>query len=92
METKKLVTFITRTPAGDAVQSIGGFENSVSWSRPLADAVEDVQSGRCQYYVSIGLRKVNLVVAEQAGSSYLKTMIDGLSPANLLALPDGPAA
>jgi hypothetical protein len=42
------------------------------------------------YYVSVGGKSVDVIVATHNNNKYIKTTADGLHPNNLLSLPECP--
>jgi hypothetical protein len=61
------------------------------WKITQERAIEGIESGEWQFYVSAGGKSVWVIVAvSAAGNKYLKTENDGEHPNNLLSLPECP--
>ncbi|MGA2494540.1 MAG: DUF3892 domain-containing protein [Roseiarcus sp.] len=55
------------------------------------EAIEGIERGDWEFYVHVGRNTVNVIIATSAaGSKYLQTVADGVTPDNLLALPEFP--
>jgi hypothetical protein len=52
------------------------------------EIIRDIERGANSYYVSVGGRHVQVVVATHRGRKYLKTTPDAYPKNNLLALPE----
>ncbi|HAF09793.1 MAG TPA: DUF3892 domain-containing protein [Chloroflexi bacterium] len=70
----------------ERIQAIGG----AGWKHLENDAIARIDRGSDDYTVSRAGRTVRLVVATHQGRRYLRTEPDGVSPDNLLALPECP--
>lgn len=84
---------INKTPRNDPhlrIRNIGGVSNGTRWHLSLDEAIREIESGRQAFYVSVGGRWVDVIVAIHQGHKYLKTVADGLQPNNLLSLPECP--
>lgn len=68
----------------ERIQTIGG----TGWKHLEDDAIGRIDRGSDDYSVSRGGRTVRVIVATHEGRRYLKTEPDGVSPDNLLALPE----
>lgn len=76
----------------ERIRFIGGVNSdSERWKMTEHDAIQFIEFGTYSFYVErpIGHR-VGVIVAKRLGHKYLKTVVDGESPDNLLALPDCP--
>lgn len=51
-------------------------------------AIRSIEQGVHSYFVSVGGKRVDVIVATHGGRKYLKTTADGYAPNNLLNLPD----
>lgn len=82
------VTCINKRPAHydphTRIQAIGGS----GWKQLEDDAIGRIEGGNDTYSVTRGGLTVRVVVANHQGRKYLKTEADGVSPDNLLALPE----
>lgn len=59
------------------------------WSpKSKDDAIDDIDSGRHTYYVTLGNSKVNIHVVNVGGKKHLRTDPDGKGKNNLEELPD----
>ncbi len=76
----------------ERIINIGGVNPDGGRSkRSQQQAVEDIENGTYQYYVSVAGRTVDVIVAKsQWGNNYIKTTADGEHPNNLLSLPECP--
>ena len=75
----------------ERIQAIGGVDPTIGrWKHLEDDAIRNIENRTHSYFVSVGGRTVNVVVATHNGRKYLKTEADGYSPDNLLALPECP--
>jgi hypothetical protein len=76
----------------ERIKSIGGvISNGTRWKLSEAEAINGIESGKWQFYVSVGGQSVWVIIARSAqGNKYLKTQNDGEIPNNLLSLPECP--
>lgn len=73
----------------ERIQAIGGGSTVLgSWKHSEDEAIRNIENGTNSYFVSVGGRTVNVIVAMHSYRKYLKTEADGYSPDNLLALPE----
>lgn len=81
-----------RYNAHERILNIGGVNpDGARWKRSQQQAVADIEAGTYSYYVSVGGRNVDVIVAtSQYGNKYVKTTADGEQPDNLLSLPECP--
>lgn len=71
--------------------NIGGINpNGTRWKLPEDQAIRDIESGKYSFYVIVGGRSVKIIIAFHEGRKYLKTEADGITPNNLLSLPECP--
>jgi Protein of unknown function (DUF3892) len=74
----------------ERIINIGGWPgtNAATWKRSQQQAILDIESGTYSYFVSVGGKTVDVVVATHNGNKYIKTTADGIQPNNLLSLPE----
>ena len=53
-------------------------------------AINAIETHQWDFYVSVGGKEVNVIVARHENRKYLKTEADGYAPNNLLSLPECP--
>lgn len=68
----------------ERIQALGG----PGWYQSEAEVISSIERGVNSHYVNVGGRVVAVVVAIHNGRKYPKTVADGYSPDNLLALPE----
>lgn len=94
MATRHRVSCITKKQhhnPHERIQGIGGLNPDQSrWWLPEDRAIADIQNQIYSFFVSVGGRDADVIVAEHLGRKYLKTTVDGYEPNNLLSLPDCP--
>jgi len=85
---RRQVTRINKRPSHydphERVQNIGGD----GWRHSETDAIRWIKARQESYYVSVGGRPTDVIVAVHQGREYLKTTADSYAPNNLLALPE----
>jgi hypothetical protein len=74
----------------ERITQIGGKNNDgTSWRLTQSAAIEGIETGKWQFYVSRNGNTVNVIVAvSRYGYKYIKTTADGEQPDNLLSLPE----
>lgn len=88
------VMCINKTPRNEPhlrIRNIGGVNpDGKRWRLSEEDAIDGIESGKWQFYVSRGGHTVWVIIATRLGRKYLKTQNDGEQPDNLLSLPECP--
>ncbi|WP_179412660.1 DUF3892 domain-containing protein [Mucilaginibacter sp. E4BP6] len=77
--------------AHERISHIGGINaDGNRWREHEDDAIAGIENKTKEFYVSVGGKNVEIIVAKHNGRKYLKTEADGYSPDNLLSLPECP--
>jgi hypothetical protein len=76
----------------ERITHVGGVNaDRTRWKMTQPAAIEAIESGQWQFYVSVRGDSVWVIVAKSPyGNKYLKTENDGDQPNNLLSLPECP--
>jgi len=76
----------------ERILNIGGVNpDGQRWKLTQKQAIDGIEQGRWNFYVSAGGSTVWVVVAlSRYGNKYIKTTADGEQPDNLLSLPECP--
>lgn len=82
----KCINKTDRSSAHDRIRSIGGD----GWKISQQDAISYIENKTYEFYVNRGGASVNVIVATNNGTKYIKTENDGQQPDNLLSLPECP--
>lgn len=93
MATRQEVSCINNSDRSDAharIKNIGGVINGIRWKLTQEAAIVAIESGTKEFYVSVGGKTANVIVAKHNGNKYIKTENDGAHPNNLLNLQECP--
>lgn len=75
----------------ERIRFIGGvYRDGSRWRMSLTDAIQSIKDGRYLFFVNVGGKEVDVIIARHTGNEYLKTENDGDQPNNLLSLPECP--
>lgn len=72
----------------EATQVRIGYIGGSSWRFTEAQAINFIEGGMFEFFISVAGRAVRLVVARQAGQKYLKSAEEAEVPDALLRLPE----
>jgi len=78
-----------RNDPHDRITHVGG-QGKERWKITQQEAINGIEQGKWDFYVNVGGKSVNVIVAERNGRKYLKTENDGVDPNNLLSLSECP--
>lgn len=73
----------------ERIQGLAG-DAGGGWYRTEASVIADIKARLNSYFVTAEGRTAEVVLAIHNGRTYVKTVADGYSPDNLLALPEPP--
>jgi ethanolamine utilization microcompartment shell protein EutL len=80
-----------RASAVEAITHVGGNIQGAPWKQSVETTIDEIESGKWDYYVQKERREVKVVVAvSRVGNKYLRTEADDYEPNNLLSLPECP--
>lgn len=94
MATRKQVSCINKKgnhyDAHQRIQNIGGIHNGSRWKLVESSAISNIKSKTEEYYVVVGGKSVDVIIATYNEREYLKTKDDDYAPNNLLNLDECP--
>ncbi|MEN0052373.1 MAG: DUF3892 domain-containing protein [Mucilaginibacter sp.] len=95
MATRKQISCINKRgdhyDPHERIQYIGGVYAGSRWRLAEDIAIFNIRYQLEEYFVMVGGRSVDVLIAVHNGREYLKTRDDGYAPNNLLSLPECPS-
>ena len=80
-----------RTNPHERIQGVGGTNpDGTRWYLTEDQAIAGIEADKWRFWSSGGGKSVWVIIATHSGRKYLKTQPDGITPDNLLALPECP--
>ncbi len=78
--------------AHNCIQGVGVLENprDIPWYLSVAQVIAQIETGNSEFWTLAGGKKAKVVVAENLGHKYIKTVADRVHPNNLLELDEWP--
>jgi hypothetical protein len=87
----RCVNKIPREDPHKSIVNVGGTTSGGgTWKQSQKQTVEEIEAGKCEFYVDEAGREVDVIVATHNGHKYIKTRADRVGENNLLKLPECP--
>jgi hypothetical protein len=82
----RCINKIPRTDPYRSITHVGGGPGS--GRKTQQETLAEIEAGTYAYYVDVGGKEVDVIVAQHNGHKYIKTQPDGVDPNNLLSLDE----
>ncbi len=78
-----------RNNAHEKISHIGGKDaNGKKWRITQKEAIEGIESGKWEFYVSVNGKTATVIVIDSIYGKYIRTKKDSTEADNLLSLPE----